>query len=233
MSLVVPAVLPTSREDLAEKLNLFARISSVSRVQIDVVDGKFATPASWPYTAQEELHAMVARGEMLPHLDRIAYEIDLMCLDAEQVAEAWLALGASRLTFHVESFIDPHRALISIHERYGSYSASFGLAFNIATSFENLESCFAYVEYIQCMGITTIGRQGQHFDRNALDKVRRFRAVHPEIPVQVDGGVSLDTARELVTLGVSQLIVGSGILRAADPSAEVAKFEALHSSFGV
>src|SRR5674476_869890 len=106
MSLVVPAVLPTSREDLEEKLALFARISSVERVQIDVVDGKFATPASWPYSAKAtqgtpypELEAMVQKGEMLPYLDHLAYEIDLMCLDVEQAAEAWLALGASRLTF--------------------------------------------------------------------------------------------------------------------------------------
>ena len=43
---------------------------------------------------------------MLPALDHIAYEIDLMCFDAEQAADAWLKLGATRLTFHVESSID-------------------------------------------------------------------------------------------------------------------------------
>ena len=42
MSLIVPAVLPSSLEDLKEKLALFAKLPAVSRVQIDVVDGKFA-----------------------------------------------------------------------------------------------------------------------------------------------------------------------------------------------
>jgi ribulose-phosphate 3-epimerase len=241
MSLVVPAVLPTSREDLEEKLKLFARIPSVSRVQIDVVDGKFATPASWPYTdstgspqaAQEELQDMVAHGEMLPHLDRFEYEIDLMCLDVEQAAKAWLALGASRLTFHIESFIDPHWSLASIHKRYGSDIVSFGIALNIATDLASLKPCLADIAYVQCMGITTIGRQGQIFDKNVLDKVKRFREWHPLIPVQVDGGVSIETARELVALGVTNLVVGSALLRAPDMGAEIAKFDALQTPFGV
>lgn len=233
MSLVVPAVLSSSRADLAEKLELLARIPSVSRVQIDVVDGKFATPASWPYTAPQELHDMVAHGEMLPYLDHIAYEIDLMCLDVEQAAEAWLALGASRLTFHIESFIDPHWSLASINKRYGSDIVSFGLALNITTDLASLKPCLADIAYVQCMGISTIGRQGQHFDRNVFDKVRRFRAWHPEIPVQVDGGVSIETARELVALGVSNLIVGSALLRSPDLAAEITKFEMLQTPFGV
>src|SRR3989344_1712950 len=103
MSLITPAVLPSSRKDFEEKLVLFAQFPSVTRVQIDVVDGRFATPASWPYTdstsspqvAPAEFHTMIAANKLLPYLDRIEYEIDLMCLDAERVADAWLAFGAS------------------------------------------------------------------------------------------------------------------------------------------
>ena len=54
---------------------------------------------------------MMEKGEMLPNLDSIEYEIDLMCLDAENVAEAWLALGATRLVFHAESTTDVPRLL--------------------------------------------------------------------------------------------------------------------------
>ena len=66
MGLVVPAVLASSRKDFEEKLALFAQLPSVSRIQIDVVDGRFASPASWPYTAGAELGGMVERGDMLP-----------------------------------------------------------------------------------------------------------------------------------------------------------------------
>ncbi|MDO8593520.1 MAG: hypothetical protein Q7R59_01315 [bacterium] len=246
MGLVVPAVLPSSREDLEKKLALLSRIPSVSRVQIDVVDGRFASPASWPYFAKAtqgtpypELEAMVQKGEMLPHLDRLAYEVDLMCLDAERMAEAWLALGATRLTFHAESTTDICRLLASARRRYGAGDGfvsgliSFGVAINLASDLALIEPCLYEVEYVQFMGIARIGSQGQPFDRGVVEKVRVFHARHPELPIQVDGGISLPSARELVALGVSDLVVGSDILKAHDPSAEFAKLESLESPYGV
>lgn len=239
MSIVVPAVLPSSREDLEEKFALFARIPSVSRIQIDVVDGRFASPASWPYTAPQELETMVQKGEMLPHLDRIAYEIDLMCLDAERDAAKWLALGATRLTFHAETATDLPRLLAGARRRYGAGAGfipglvSFGLALNIASDLALIEPCLGEIDYIQFMGIARIGRQGQPFDRRVLEKVRVFHGRHPEVSLQVDGGVSLESARELIALGVSGLVVGSGILRASDPAAALAAFENLRNPYGV
>jgi len=250
MALVTPAVLPSSREDFEEKLGRFACMPQVSRIQIDVVDGKFATPASWPYsppspkatgghsaatqdTPYTELQAMVQRGEMLPELHRIAYEIDLMCLDAERAAGQWLALGATRLTFHAESAMDLARLLTSVRERYGDDFISFGLALNVASDLSLIEAYLDRVQYVQFMGIATIGRQGQPFDARVLGKIRLFHKRHPSIPVQVDGGVSLANAKELAAAGATSLVVGSAILRASDPAGELAKFEALKTSYGV
>lgn len=232
MGLVVPAVLPSSREDLEEKLALFARIPSVSRVQIDVVDGHFASPASWPYSAPGELQDWAKRGIALPSPDRITYEIDLMCHDAERAAGAWLSLGAARLTFHAESATDLPRLIASARVRYGDL-VSFGLAINIASDLALLEPHLGKIEYVQFMGIARIGRQGQPFDRRVFEKVRAFRTLHPEVPVQVDGGVTLESAKRLLVLGVSNVVVGSGILKAKDPATAFARFEALESPFGV
>lgn len=233
MSFIVPAVLPSSRKDLEEKLALFVRLPSIRRIQIDVVDGRFATPASWPYTAPPEFALMVEHGEMLPHLaEHIEYEIDLMCLDALPVAESWLALGASRLTFHAESMIDIGQ-LHTAHSRFGKDAVTIGVALNIASDLSLIEPFVEQIEYVQFMGIANIGRQGQPFDTRVLEKIRTFHHRHPPIPMQVDGGVSLETAKDLLALGVTNLIVGSGIVRATDPFAEVAKFEALQNPYGV
>lgn len=233
MGLVAPAVLPSSREDFEKNVALLARIPHVSRIQIDVVDGRFASPASWPYNALEEnLHTLVEKNYMLPALDHIAYEIDLMCFDAEQAADAWLKLGATRLTFHVESSIDLPRLVRDSRSRYGDV-ISFGLAVNIASDLSLLEPCLGEVQYVQFMGIASIGKQGQSFDRRVLEKIRAFHTQHSEVPIQVDGGVSVESAEQLLALGVSSLVVGSGILRARDAAAAFAEFEALQSSFGV
>lgn len=239
MSLVTPAVLPSSREALEEGLAVFVTIPDISRVQIDVVDGKFAAPASWPYSVgatngmPSEIETMIKNGEMLPDLDHIEYEIDLMCLDAERAAGDWLALGASRLTFHAESVANIPRLFDSISRRYGDDCVTFGLALNIESDLALIEPHLSRVEYVQFMGIASIGKQGQPFDARVFEKVRRFHSRYPEIRVQVDGGVSLDNAKKLLSLGVSDLIVGSAILRTKNIVSAYAAFEALQSPYGV
>lgn len=239
MNLLVPAVLPTSREDLEAKLALFEKMPDVRRVQIDAVDGRFVTPASWPYTNVEEFRAMVMREETLPLLERFEYEIDLMCLDAERAGDLWLALGATRLTFHAESTTDLPRLLARMHERHSAGAGfvpglvSFGVALNLESDLSLIESCLDQVDYVQFMGIARIGRQGQPFDRRVLMRVRTFRQQHPNIPVQVDGGETLEHARELAVLGISNVIVGSAILRAKDPVAAAAAFDDLENQYGV
>ncbi|MDD3531313.1 MAG: hypothetical protein PHV99_01850 [Candidatus Pacebacteria bacterium] len=279
MGLVTPAVLPSSRKDLEEKLALFARFPGVRRIQIDVVDGKFTAPASWPYsaeatkgtpysaeatkgtpysaeatkgtpysaeatkgtpyTAPKELREMVQKDEMLPRLDCIEYEIDLMCLDAEDAAALWLALGATRIIFHAESTIDLPRFLASARNRFGAGDGfapgliSYGLAINIASDSALLEPCLGEIQFVQFMGIAKIGQQGQAFDGRVVKKIREFKAKHPDVPVQVDGGVTLASASELLALNVNNLVVGSGILKAADPLKAFTAFEALENSYGV
>ena len=248
MALIVPAVLPSSYKDLEEKLALLIKIPSVTQIQIDIVDGIFASPASWPYSPStksdlvlgrpQELEAMVKNGEMLPALDRISYEIDMMCIDAERVTESWLALGVSRITFHAECSTNLPKLLAFSERRYGygglaSGLLSFGCAINIDSDIVLMEPCLNKLEYVQFMGISRIGRQGQLFDRRVLEKIKTFHAHHPEITLQVDGGVSLKNAKELISLGVSSLVIGSAIINAKNPGEAYAVFESLQTPYGV
>lgn len=234
-SIVVPAVLPSSRKDLEEKIERLSRLPGVARIQIDVVDGKFAAPACWPYNAPGELERLVQEGELLPQLDSVAYEIDLMCLDAERAVDAWLSLGASRFTFHAESIISLPHFFKSLHTRHAEEQlfspgpSSFGLALNVTSDLALIEPYLEHISYVQFMGIAQIGKQGQPFDRRVLERVRAFHARYPEVAIQVDGGVSLDTAKELIEQGVSQLIVGSALLRAKDPVSVMAAFHTLQT----
>lgn len=229
MSVVVPAILSTSKREFEENLTRIFKMPLISRVQIDVVDGRFAVPASWPYTVPGELQAMVAHAELFPKLDRIAYEIDLMCLDADHAAEAWLALGATRLTFHAEGIIDLSRFLASARRRYGDI-ISFGLALNMASDLVLIESALGEIDYVQFMGIARIGRQGEPFDRRVIERVRTFHGRYPELPIQVDGGVSFENARDLLALGVSNLVIGSALSRASDPADAIDAIERLQSA---
>jgi pentose-5-phosphate-3-epimerase len=83
------------------------------------------------------------------------------------------------------------------------------------------------------MGIAKIGRQGEPLDERIYEKVRIFHSKHPEIPIQIDGGVTLEKAKKLLALGVDSLIEGSSILRAPNPAAAFTAFENLKNSYGV
>lgn len=232
MTFVTPAVLPSSRDDLKEKLSLFASLPLVERIQIDVVDGVFARPASWPYKTPGDLEAMVEHGEMLPRPDRFSYEIDLMCLNAERAAGKWLSLGANRLTFHAEGVTDIGRLFASVRSRYGGPSVvALGIALDVASNLNMIETILHEVAYVQFMGISRIGRQGQPFDERVYEKVRIFRARHPHIPLQIDGGITHAVAKKCLALGVDHFVVGSGIVRASDPVKAITAFENLKTSY--
>jgi ribulose-phosphate 3-epimerase len=83
------------------------------------------------------------------------------------------------------------------------------------------------------MGIAKIGRQGEPLDERIYEKIRVFRSRHPDVPVQVDGGVTLENAKKLLGLGVDSLVVGSAITRAPNPAAAFTAFENLKNSYGV
>lgn len=237
MSKIVPAILPTSHEDLEKKLEQLHDL--VDSVQIDIVDGRFVAPASWPYSAgTAEFKGLNYNDGRLSYLGQMHIEMDLMVADPEMVTGIWIDAGAERLTIHAESTKYLPKAVTDLEIKYGHSKGfapgllSIGLAINLTTETSMIERYLDHIDYVQFMGIATIGRQGEPFDARVLRKISAFKRKYPGIPIQVDGGVSLETAPLLVKAGVDRLIVGSALWRAADLGAELEKFNALYFVHG-
>ncbi|MBU2104109.1 hypothetical protein KKD81_00305 [Patescibacteria group bacterium] len=238
MASIVPAIIPKSKEHLEESLERLRGVCT--EVQIDIVDGTFASPASWPYGARtSDLEHMLAEEEMLPFCGEFKYEIDLMSADPETDTGNWIALGATRVTVHAESTPYLARFFKNIHGEYGhdrdfvSDLLSFGLALGIETDIALVEPYHKDIEYVQLMGIRSIGKQGQGFDSRVLQKIRAFKKQYPHIPIQIDGAVSLATAPKLLEAGASRLVVGSALWNAPDIQEEFAKFVSLTEEYGI
>lgn len=237
MATLVPAILPRSKEDLIQKLD--ALHGRVDNVQIDIVDGTFASPASWPCVpGTEDAVLLVAHHELLPHAGSLSIEMDLMVEHPEKSVGMWVALGARRITIHVESVIDIPGLLRGLQRTYGHDKGfapgllSIGLAINIDSELARIEPHLPLVDYVQFMGIDSIGKQGQPFDERVLRKIALFRKKHHDIPVQVDGGVSLVTAPKLLAVGVNRLIVGSGIWKSPDIGKEIEAYNSIIDTYG-
>jgi ribulose-phosphate 3-epimerase len=236
MSIIVPAILPKSRADLEDKL---ARIEGLAaEVQIDTVDGKFVAPETWPYKGRSWLDGSFY-SETLPYLDTIRYEADLMVEDSVSAAGKWIDAGASRIVFHATSSQHLLDDIKSLQVRYGhdttftSSLLSFGLALNTTSDLALLPPFLPYINFVQFMGITRIGLQGEPFDKRIVERIRQCKKLYPKLAVQVDGGVSLETAPQLLTLGVERLVVGSALWKSADPKAEYLKLAALRERYGI
>lgn len=236
MAVIVPAILPRSREDLADKLLKLEGIAS--EVQIDIVDGKFATPPSWPYIHPSEPSHRRA-DEPFPFLGSLRFEMDIMTQSPETQLTRWVNAGANRVTIHAESVPHLPKLLEEFRTAYG-HDASFapgllslGLALNLNTDVSLIEPFLDQCDYVQFMGIREIGKQGQAFDKAVLLKIAAFKRKHPDMPLQVDGGVSLSTAPALLAAGISRLIVGSALWNARDLKTAFGQFQDLTTRYGL
>jgi len=237
MGVIVPAILPTSRKDLDDKLSQLSGLAT--DVQIDVVDGRFASPACWPYTGgTKELAQMAADDETLPYWGTLAFDIDLMANDPEEVIGSWVSLGASRLTIHAESTTALGKLVSDFQSKYGHEKdfipdmISLGLAIGAGTPLALIEPFIDQIDYVQMMGIRRIGVQGQPFDDDVVRRVQELKKKHPSLSVQVDGGVSKMTAPALLSAGVDKLIIGSALWKAPDLAAELSAFKELVQHYG-
>ena len=225
MADIIPAIMLQSFGDLRETVERFVGLVKV--VQIDVMDGIFVPSSDWPYIEKDEDQLLpFSRGEEeLPFIHEVAYEIDLMVANPKREGIRWLSAGAERLVFHIESIdiSDAEELAVAfrsaaMHDIRGddarhAVSVEIGIALNTDTPNKNIEHVLPYVDFVQCMGITKIGYQGQPFDDRVIEKIVDLREHHPDVIISVDGGVNLDTAPRLIRAGATRLVAGSAVLK--------------------
>lgn len=205
---VVPAIIPKSQEDLQAKLAVVSKFAR--EVQVDIVDGVFAKPASWPYTLSGDLSANIPRAIFRDQI----IELDLMIEKPEEYLDIWARTGATKILIHVEAITD--FSFITNHCRGNDYR--LGIAIGNDTPLEVLSAHdLACVDYIQLMGIATIGSQGASFDSRVLERIPRVLEQYPEFPISIDGSVNAQTLSKLYKAGARRFVTGSAILAAEDP----------------
>ena len=205
--IVVPAIIPTSKEHLFATL---APLRGVAKdIQIDLVDGIYAGTPSWPLSAHDSFQEMCAAITELSH--DFSIEVDLMVEEPEHYVDQLIEAGASRLVIHIGSTkkldsIVMHRNRVKI-----------GFAFQNKTLLEMLER-FAYsIDFVQCMGIAEIGAQGNGFDDRVLPRIKDIHTRYPSLEISVDGHVTMFTLSLLKDAGATRFISGSAIFSAEDP----------------
>lgn len=200
---IVPAVIPQSFDDLVK---IITQLQGLPEIHVDVVDGKFVPAVSWPYKENDD----VSKAYEL--LRPFSLEVDLMVENPLRAAEAWLKAGADQLIFHIETI----EATVLENFTY-RHNVTVGVAISSDTPLENLYPYLAFVEYVQVMGIATIGTQGQPFDSSVIDRIKAIQDMYPAMAISIDGSINPSTLPQLKNLGLQRFIVGSAIVGTSHP----------------
>lgn len=231
---IIPAILEPSLEGIEKKLEQVR--THAKMVQIDICDGTFVPSLTWPFVSpalpdkalnlENGLKEMVADEKQMPYWEDFDFELHLMVAEPKKLFPNILIIGPSRVFFHIESFTDHYVELTECLKLLPTIVEP-GISINPDTDpeilFEILDD--GLVTSVQCMGIAKIGAQGEPFDERVFKTIEVLHARYPNLPISVDGAVSLDNAKRLVDAGVSRLVVGSAIFTAKDISSRIAEFK--------
>ncbi len=214
---IIPAILVPTFEQLESTLT---RLKGIARaVQVDVVDGSYAPNITWPYKDEASFRLIVVGDEGMPLWEDFDFEFDLMVEGVDKVVPDFVAAGASKIIVHLNSQGANEAIEVLQSSRTGDFPIAVGVALGSTQKAEELAAVEGLFDYVQMMGIEKVGFQGQPFDERSLSLISAVRAKYPELPVQVDGAVTLDTAPRLVEAGATRLCVGSAVTLAEDPQA--------------
>jgi ribulose-phosphate 3-epimerase len=106
----------------------------------------------------------------------------------------------------VEATSSLYRTVETIHD----LGVKAGVAINPATSVEDLREILPYVDMVNVMTVEP-GFGGQKFIQRSPEKIRRLRALSPEVEIEVDGGIDASTAPLVVAAGASVLVAGNSV----------------------
>ncbi|HBV58143.1 MAG TPA: ribulose-phosphate 3-epimerase [Candidatus Magasanikbacteria bacterium] len=199
MPKIIPAILTDNLETFKTQIKQME--GATDWVQIDVSDGIFVPQKT---LAAEEIKTVITN---------LKYELHLMVTDPTTEIEKWYDLSnVKRIIFHFEAAKIP----IAVIKHIEAYGFDAGVAVNPDTGLENLEALAYQADLILFMAVTP-GKQGQKFIPETLNKIKEFKNKYPQMPVAVDGGVHQEEIKQLATLGVEYLDVGSEIFANPNP----------------
>ncbi len=206
MQTIIPAIIPKSYEHL--RFAAFSVLPFATEIQIDIVDGKFVPYTSWPYAEGDEIM------DLSRITDTFSVEMDLMIVEPEKVIPLYAEAGVKEMVVHLEST----KQLAEIVEMRAVFGFNLGFSIGNDTPLTQLVTSIREYQpdYVQLMGIPTIGAQGKPFDERVLGSVRTLRNEFPELMVSIDGSVNQDTLPRLKEAGANRFVAGSSIFAASD-----------------
>ncbi len=206
---IVPSILAADFARLGDEIARVER-AGVTMLHLDVMDGHFVPNFTIGPPVVESIRKIT----------RCRLDVHLMIDDPDRYAPVFIQAGANQVLVHQEACIHLHRTLRMIQDE----GAKAGVVINPATPVAMLDDILDVADYVLIMSVNP-GFGGQTFITHSLEKVRQLDRKRQErrlpLPIEIDGGITLDNVADAVRAGCDWIVTGSSIFHTPDPALAV------------
>ena len=215
MKIIAPSMLSCNFGKLEEEIEMVNQ-SEAGWFHLDVMDGVFVPNITFGTPILE-----VFKKYATKHLDA-----HLMIVNPENYIEKFASLGANTITVHYEACDNLQNTINQIKK----LNVKAGVAINPDTDISVLDSFVNEIDLICLMSVFP-GFSGQKFISKTFVRLEKLKKIitdkNSQTMIQIDGGVSIDNAKKLVSLGADILVAGSFVFKSEDASTTIKKLNSV------
>ncbi len=203
--MIAPSLLAANFMQLGDEIKMINR-SSADWIHCDIMDGHFVPNISFGLPVIDQIKKLAEKP----------LDVHLMISDPDRYLERFKDAGADILTVHYETCPHLHRTIGAIRE----LGMKTGVAINPHTPVQMLIDIMQDLDLILLMTVNP-GFGGQKFIPGSYKRLVTLRqmvnTLAPNALIEVDGGVNLETGRQLFMAGADVLVAGNYVFSSPDP----------------